>query len=257
MTTDFGYKDPFIAEMKGVILSINRNASIIDLTHDIQTFNIDEAAFVINSSYKYFPDGSLHIVVIDPGVGSSRRAMIIRSDKHYFVGPDNGVFSLILNGDKLARCVEIANAKYVLKMQSPTFQGRDIFAPAAAWLSSGVDLSEIGPEIEDPTLIAFPIPQISEAGLTGEVIYVDRFGNAITNITERDLAKIGDDWVMQLEGLIPTLSKYYSELQIGKLGCLVNSSGHLEIFSYRGSAAALFNVGIGNRIVVSAASKLR
>ena len=127
LTTDFGYKDPFTSEMKGVILSINPYASIVDITHDIEPFNIIEAAFVIVSAHRYFPSGTIHVVVIDPGVGSERRPIILETNGHLFVGPDNGVFSGIVQEAQSAECVEISNDKYVLQKESPTFQGRDVF----------------------------------------------------------------------------------------------------------------------------------
>jgi S-adenosylmethionine hydrolase len=251
LTTDFGYKDPFIAEMKGVILSINPYASIVDITHDIEPFNIAEAAFVIGSSYRYFPSRTIHAVVVDPGVGSERRPLIIETRGHMFVGPDNGVFSSILQEAQSAECVEILNTDYVIRKESPTFQGRDVFASVAAWLSRGVSLSDVGPRLAAPITIRIPGSQMLERGLTGEVLYIDRFGNAITNITEKDLALIGSYYQVEIKGHSVSPVAYYARAAAGALNCLVNSSGYLEIFSYRDSASGRFEIRKGDAIVVS------
>lgn len=251
LTTDFGCKDPFIAEMKGVILSINPYVSIIDVTHDIEPFNIPEAAYVIGSSHKYFPSGTIHAVVVDPGVGSERRPVIIKVDGHLFVGPDNGVFSGILRDSQSAECVEISNDKYMIRKESPTFQGRDVFAPAAAWLSRGIGLSEFGPGLSLPVTIRIPGPQMTGHGLEGGVLYIDRFGNAITNITEKDLALIGKDYRIDFRGHSVSQAAYYAQAASGGLNVLVNSSGHLELFSFRGNAARLFGIKIGDVVSVS------
>ena len=211
LTTDFGYKDPFIAEMKGVILSINPNASIVDITHDIEPFNIADAAFVIGSSYRYFPFRTIHVVVVDPGVGSKRRPLIIETRGHMFVGPDNGVFSSILQEARTAECVEILNADYMMRDKSPPFQGRDVFASVAAWLSRGIGVSEVGPRLTAPITIRIPGSQMLEQGLTGEVLYIDRFGSAITNITEKDLALLGSDYLIEIKEHFVSPVAYYAQ----------------------------------------------
>ncbi len=251
LTTDFGYKDPFISEMKGVILSINPYAAIVDITHDIEPFNILEAGFVIGSSHRYFPSGTIHVVVVDPGVGSTRLPLIIETSGHMFVGPDNGVFSCILQETRLAECVEISNDKYVIRKESPTFQGRDVFAPAAAWLSRGVRISEFGPKLTATKTIGITRPQVTESELTGEVLYIDRFGNAITNITEKDLAPIGRDYRLGIKGYSVSPITHYAQAASGGLSCLVNSSGYLEIFSYLDNAARLFEIMKGDVVTVS------
>ena len=137
LTTDFGYSDPFVGQMKGVMLSINPDLKIVDITHDIESHCIEDASFVLYNSYKYFPEGTIHVVVVDPGVGSSRRAIILKVEGHYFVMPDNGLISYVVK-DKYFKAVKIENKKYILRAESPTFQGRDVFAPVSAWLSRGV-----------------------------------------------------------------------------------------------------------------------
>jgi len=250
LTTDFGYKDPFTAEMKGVILSISPSAVIVDITHGIEPFNIPEAAFVIGSSFKYFPSGTVHIVVVDPGVGSERRPIIVGAGDHFFVGPDNGVFSAILQQALPSRCFHISNQAYMLLKQSPTFQGRDIFAPVAAWLLKDISPSDAGHEIFDPLVTMIPRPCMTSGVLSGEVIYLDQFGNAITNITARDLEPLGNCYMVLIKEhhLIPV--NYYAQSSPGSLSCLVNSSGHLEIFAFRNNASRSSAIGKGDAVFV-------
>jgi S-adenosylmethionine hydrolase len=247
LTTDFGYGDLFVAEMKGVILSINPQAVIVDITHDVEPFDIVEAALIIGYSSAFFPSGTIHVVVVDPGVGSDRKPIIVRAGGNYFVGPDNGVFSRI-TPDK---SVEIAGDKYMIRRDSPTFQGRDIFAPVAAWLSRGVLLSEFGPEIAACKSIDIAGPELIGNELRGEVIHVDRFGNIITNITETNLSQIGKEYQVYVKSKPVGRAAFYSQARPGVLNCLVNSSGHLEIFSYRNSAASQFGISKGDIVVVS------
>jgi len=250
LTTDFGYKDPFTAEMKGVILSIKPSAVIVDITHGIEPFDILEAAFVIGSSFKYFPAGTVHIVVVDPGVGSGRRSMIIEAGDHFFVGPDNGVFSAVLQGASSKKCFHIAKPQYMLAKDSPTFQGRDIFAPVAAWLLNGISPSDAGPEISDPTVIIVPRPSITSEGISGKVIYLDQFGNAITNISAVDLAPFGNHYTVQIKENHFVPVNHYAQSSPGSLSCLVNSSGHLEIFTSCNNAARLFGIAKGDAVLV-------
>jgi S-adenosylmethionine hydrolase len=250
LTTDFGYKDPFTAEMKGVILSLNSSSIIVDITHGIEPFNILEAAFVIGSSFKYFPSHTVHIVVVDPSVGSDRRSIIIEAGDHFFVGPDNGVFSAILQGASSTKCFHIANQSYMLAKESPTFQGRDIFAPVAAWLLNGISPSDVGPEISDPTVIIIPRSSKISEGLSGKVIYVDQFGNAITNITAGDLEPFATGYTVQIKENHFVPVNHYAQSSADSLSCLVNSSGHLEIFTSRNNASRLFGIGTGDAVFV-------
>src|SRR5271157_3055772 len=176
LTTDFGYKDPFVAQMKGVILSINPDVTIVDITHLIHPQDIDEAAYIIGSSFSYFPSGTIHVVVVDPGVGSERKALILEAGGHYFIGPDNGVFSHILK--RPFSLHRITEEKYMLSKASPTFQGRELFAPVAASLSTGLEPGEFGSPVEDFVVLSIPLPRVGRSAISGEVIYIDSFGNA-------------------------------------------------------------------------------
>ncbi|MGO9016479.1 MAG: S-adenosyl-l-methionine hydroxide adenosyltransferase family protein [Dissulfurispiraceae bacterium] len=250
LTTDFGYKDPFVAEMKGVILSINPHAIIVDITHSIQPQDIEEAAYIIGSSFGYFPSGTIHIVVVDPGVGSRRKALILDNGGFYFVGPDNGVFSHILGLSQPVKGVYITEERYMRSNASPTFQGRDLFAPAGAWLSKGLPPGEFGPPAKDFGTFPVPRSEVTHGGISGQVIYVDSFGNAITNITGADLTSFAGHYVVEINNAIIQPVKYYAQAGEKSLSCLVNSSGYLELFVNKGNAAEQYGIKKGDRVIV-------
>jgi len=257
LTTDFGCEDPFAGVVRGVILSINPRAIIIDLTHGIRPHDISEAAFVIGINYRYFPKGSIHVAVVDPGVGSKRRPIMVEADHHYFVGPDNGIFSHVFGaGHEILQVIHINAAHYFLSSHSPTFQGRDVFAPVAAWFSKGVDISKFGELITDYEKIPLALPTMTPEGvMQGEVILIDRFGNAITNITNTDIEKIlalsPDGRIMSvIKGIGAAFKQYYSEAEEGKLCALINSSGYLEFFINRSNAASEYGVSPGEKVKV-------
>ncbi|MGC8659781.1 MAG: SAM hydrolase/SAM-dependent halogenase family protein [Desulfomonilaceae bacterium] len=249
LTSDFGYRDGFVAQMKGVILGINPNVRLIDTTHDIEPFSMLSAALVLNGFYKYFPDGSIHLVVVDPGVGSTRRGLVLRSRGHYFVGPDNGVFSLIYLDDDSVEIREIQDSKLIARQPHPTFHGRDIFAPVAAHLSKGTDFAEIGSLISDPERINFPRVVEIDSGVEGRVIHIDRFGNLSVNIHSMMLDRpIKEICVGSTK--ISKLSKTFSDVEKHESVALINSFGLLEIGMNRTSAADRLGVGIGARVRV-------
>lgn len=248
LTTDFGYKDPFIGEMKGVILSINPSAAIVDIIHEIEPHDIEHAAFIIGTSHKYFPLGTIHVVVVDPGVGSERRAIAAEAGGHYFIGPDNGIFSYVLSSAKEPKAVHLTEEKYMLDRESPTFQGRDVFAPVAAWLSRGTKIDEFGSAIEDCRLFEIPLPTVEKDKITGRVIYIDRFGNAIANIKHSDLSVFGEKFAIEVKGMVVHPLKFYSQADDKDLHCLINSSGYLELFVNTGSASGEFSIRKGEKV---------
>lgn len=257
LTTDFGYRDPLAAIMKGVILSINPAAHIIDITHDIRKYNIREAALIVGMSYHEFPPRTIHMAVTDPGVGSVRRPILVSSNDHYFIGPDNGVFSLVTSPDsRHCRVYHITAAHYFRKDRSATFHGRDIFAPVAAWLSKGIEAMNFGEEIDDFLRLQFPVPSMpTKTALEGEVVYVDTFGNAITNIGMQDLASLrsarpGGSIRIVMKGREVPFKEYYSQAEDKDLYALINSLDRLELFVYRGSAVAEYSINIGDPIGV-------
>ncbi|MEM2914122.1 MAG: SAM-dependent chlorinase/fluorinase [Candidatus Bathyarchaeia archaeon] len=191
LLSDFGLRDPYVAEMKAVIISICPTAIIVDISHEIKKFDIRMGAFVLAESAPYFPEGTIHVAVVDPGVGTKRRPIIIETKQSIYVGPDNGLLMLSAQREKIKHVYEIANPKYMRKDVSDTFHGRDIFSPVAAHLAKGIAASDLGPEICDPVVPGFVKPVVLNSEIEGEFIHIDDFGNLVSNITLRDLEEIG------------------------------------------------------------------
>ncbi|MFQ6093680.1 MAG: S-adenosyl-l-methionine hydroxide adenosyltransferase family protein [bacterium] len=239
LTTDFGTQDGFVGAMKGVILSINPQAVVVDITHEIEAQDVMGAAFVLSHSCRSFPEGTVHIAVVDPGVGSARRPILLQTKRYFFVGPDNGLFSFVSDLDDTVRAIELTEPKYFLSPVSDTFHGRDIFAPVAAYLSLGVDPDELGPELKDYQRIPFPEPAVSEEGIEGQVVHIDRFGNLITNIDRRIFNDVVGEGRVRIElgpVRVEGVSHSYSEVGEGSPLAIFGSSGYLEISVNRGSA---------------------
>ena len=243
LTTDYGTRDAFVASMKGIILKTNPQAQIYDITHEIAPQDIWEAAFTLKSAYAQFPKGTIHLAVVDPGVGSGRRPIIVVTEGYYFVGPDNGLFSLIYRDSERIRVHHITAGHYFIASPGPTFHGRDIFAPVAAALTKGVPSGNFGDEITDFVKLNVPVPKRTENSIDGHVVHADRFGNVITNITYKELqslipegAQMGQISVTVMGKVIKGLRKFYAEAAAGEPGAIINSSGHLEIFLFRQNA---------------------
>jgi len=252
LTTDFGLSDPFVGAMKGVILGINRSVHLVDVAHGIAPQDILEGALALEAAVPFFPPGTIHLAVVDPGVGSARRALGVSVGGHLFVGPDNGLFTFLFAEPEWT-AVSLEASAYRLPEASRTFHGRDVFAPAAAYLSLDVPLHSFGPQVADPVRIPWPGACRGADALVGEVVHADRFGNLVTSITARDLAPLGPDssLVVEVEGtVIPGLSAAYAERSSGELGAIVGSSNRLELFIRGGSARARLGVGRGARVVV-------
>src|SRR4030042_3008441 len=257
LTTDFGYKDPFIGIMKGVILNINPVVQIVDITHGISPQNVIEAALSIEMSFAAFPHKTIHVIVVDPGVGSSRRPILVVTDYHYLVGPDNGVFSRIysLKHESLT-VIHITAEHYFLPNRSTTFHGRDVFAPVAAWLSKGINVINFGDPVTDYVNIRIPVPVMTKEDLMeGEVIYIDSFGNVITNIQTQKLDELfksnpnGKLKVVVKDKEAPT-KNYYSQAEDKGLYSLMNSFGYLELFMRNGNASSNFGIAVGEKVGV-------
>ena len=256
LTTDFGYKDPFVGIMKGVILNINPLANIVDITHGISPQNIVEAAFTIETSFASFPSKTIHVVVVDPGVGSVRRPILVITDHYYFVGPDNGIFSQIYNLSESLNVIQLTAEHYFMPQISSTFHGRDIFAPAAAWLSRGINVSNFGDPIDDYVNIPIPVPVMpSKNIIEGEAIYIDRFGNVTTNIKTQNIdellgSKPEGKFRVIVKGSEAPLKNYYSEAADDGLYSLINSFGYLELFEKKGNASSDFGIAVGEKVGV-------
>jgi len=257
LLTDFGDRDWFVASMKGVILTINPHATIVDLSHQIAPHRIDEAGFFLTSCYREFPEGTIHVVIVDPGVGSARRAMIVKSARYFFLAPDNGVLTDIFDGEQSVEVREIDQRKFRRESPGRTFDGRDLFAPAAARLAKHEPFESYGPVIGDYRTIPIVQPSWEQTILVGQIVYVDRFGNLISNLAPAHLeevcavAKRRNPLIRIDERIIEGLVSSYSEGVAGKLSALINSNGRLEIFLKEASAAELLQVERGERIEVS------
>nr|MBI3614882.1 SAM-dependent chlorinase/fluorinase [Nitrospirota bacterium] len=190
LLTDFGLRDYFVASMKGVILNINSQARIVDLSHDVAPQQIDEAAYLLKSSYRYFPDGTVHVAVVDPGVGSTRRALLVSTSRYYFVAPDNGLLSYIFDEELSVEVRVIENKQYRLDSEGATFDGRDFFAPAAAWLTKGQSPGSFGRLTRDYVKLPIEEPAVAHKVLSGHIVYVDHYGNLISNITPLHLKEL-------------------------------------------------------------------
>jgi S-adenosylmethionine hydrolase len=252
LTSDFGLKDPYVAEMKGVILTINPQATIIDVTHSVEKFDIRVGAFVLGSAAPYFPKDTIHLAVIDPDVGAERRAILIQTKRGFFVGPDNGVLMLAAQNQGIEHLYKLSNPKFMLPKVSSTFHGRDVFAPAAAYLDRGVKPSEFGPEITKAATIKFPSVERRNGSLIGEVWHIDDFGNIITNISKKDLPRKREVNVKFL-GVLQNISfgKTYSKAKLHEPLALIGGHGFLEIALNQGNAAEKFHVKAGDKIEVS------
>lgn len=252
LITDFGHKDPFVGIMKGVIFGINPNASTIDLSHGIPPQDLVAAALVLRYAAPFFPSGTIHIAVVDPDVGSKRRPLLIESEGCCFIGPDNGILSLALEGKKVSRMIELSNQSYHLKPTSATFHGRDIFAPVAAYLSLGVPPQDCGEPVNDLARLAWPQVTKTKGRLLGKVIYIDGFGNLITNIRDRDLSPFqAEKLTVSVAGVtIRGLAPHYSSGEEKSYAALINSWGLLEISSFKGNAQLLCGAKIGDKVFV-------
>lgn len=260
LTTDFGLKDPFVGLIKGVILGINPDALIVDLTHNVSRHNIFEASQVISMSYGYFPSSSIHVVVVDPGVGGSRRPIMVISKGHYFIGPDNGVFLHVFEeadaGD--LKVIHLTASHNFLQMSGSTFHGRDIFAPVAARFSKGVDSSMFGDEITDYVKIPSLRATIENGNqIKGAVVYIDNFGNVITNIRKDKVEDIkaatsGGELVVVYKDMRFPMADYYEDSPASgvKPSSIINSFGLVELYSFKDSAAEKFNISIGDEVSV-------
>ena len=254
LTTDFGHDDAFVGIMKGVIFNIAPGARIVDICHQIEPGRLVQAAYVLQSAWRWFPKKTVHVVVVDPGVGSERKALAAECKGHRFVGPDNGVLTATLGPS--ARYHEISNPQYFHQPVSSTFHGRDVFAPAGAWLAKGTSLSKMGSKVADPVALDLPIPEVREKKVKGQVVYIDRFGNLTSNITARTLKDRfkGEEKNLRVKvgaKTITGLSSSYNQRRKGSIGAIVNSWDMLEIFCSGGHAARKLGLKTGAAITAS------
>ncbi|MGI9536334.1 MAG: SAM hydrolase/SAM-dependent halogenase family protein [Desulfocapsaceae bacterium] len=256
LTTDFGQIDEYVGVLKGVILSINPEAAIIDLSHAIPPQDIGRAAALISRNHKYFPATSIHLCIVDPGVGTDRRIIVVEACSQVFLGPDNGIFSRIFEADEMAKVYELTNRNWFLEEISNTFHGRDIMAPTAARLSLGASIGESGPSVtkESCLIIAASLPLCSDSEISGEIITIDRFGNLITNIEKIHLDRLVLENGLKIRinsSAVRFNQTSYENLPEHLPAALLNSNNLLEICIKNGSAADILDVKIGDKILVT------
>ena len=257
LLTDFGTADYFVGAMKGVILTINRSASIVDITHEIPPQDIESGAFTLLTCYRDFPAGTIHVAVVDPGVGSSRRAIVVRAGSQYFVGPDNGLFSYVYDREGSFEVFHVTASDYFRPSPSATFHGRDVFAPVAAALSKGIDPQALGPRITDAVRLPSLSPTADNGGnLHGRIIHIDHFGNCITNFTRPDLPDSQSVKLLVNSTSIETFRQFFTDEHgsADEIFAIWGSAGFLEIAVNRASAAALLRVKRGDAVVLALAT---
>jgi S-adenosylmethionine hydrolase len=252
LTTDFGYQDSFVGVMKGVIAGINPQARVIDITHGIPPQDILAGALTLRHAVQYFPRGTIHVAVVDPGVGSARRPLLMERDGDYFIGPDNGVLSLAVENIESIRIVHLSNSAYYLQPINKTFHGRDIFAPAAAHLSLGVPATAFGEPLDQIVRVAIPEIVRKERSIEGEIVYIDNFGNLFTNVCAHDLTGLPGD---QIEVVVRSvrirgLSQNYAAPRGGGFVAILNSWDLLEIAAYQDNAQKRTGAKIGDKIEI-------
>jgi S-adenosyl-L-methionine hydrolase (adenosine-forming) len=255
-TTDFGLNDHYVGTMKGVILNINPEAQIVDICNAVQSFDVLDGALTIVQAYRYFPSDTVHMVIVDPGVGTTRRPLLVTTEKHFFIAPDNGVLSFVFEREERISVRHITASHYYLQPVSSTFHGRDVFSAVAGWLSKGVEVAKFGDEITDYTRFAAPRPKpVNDKLLKGVVLKVDKFGNLITNITPNDLPQLFSPEPPPFKVLIgkseiSKMTQSYAEGTPGEVFVILNSMGYLEIACHRGAAAHIVGAGKGSDVGV-------
>ena len=252
LTTDFGLDDWFVGTMKGVILRLGPRCQVVDITHGIPSGDIRAGAFALAAAYRYFPRGTIHVAVVDPGVGGERAGVAVQTTRYCFIGPDNGVLSLALAREKIKAIRRLENGRFFLQPVSRTFHGRDVFASVAAHLSKGASFRSLGPEVDEFVRLEWPEPKVRGREVRWQVVYLDRFGNGITNLTAAHLAKLGcSPWSVRLRrGRSFRVAAFYQALPVGKPAGVVSSTGFLEIAANGRSAAEVLGLKVGDPVHV-------
>ena len=254
LTTDYGFNDYLVGTLKGVILKINPDATIVDVTHSVAPYDVMDGALAIAAAYRYFPPKTIHVVIVDPGVGSERRPLLVSGETQLFVAPDNGVLSLVYENETYLTVRSITAEHYFIQPVSRTFHGRDVFAPVAAWLSKTWQMSSFGEEIQDFKRFSLPKPRVAEGQLNGLVLRVDTFGNLMTNFTPADLPdmttkdgklriQVGDKEVNRLVGT-------FTEGEPGEPVAMIGSSGFIEIVVNKGNASRTLGANRGAAVAI-------
>ena len=256
--TDFGTTDPYVGAMKGAALSVNPDVQLVDLSHEVVPHDIADAGYVLGQAFRYYPAGTVHVAVVDPGVGSERRILAAEVEGHVLMAPDNGLLSVALRGAEPARTIAVANTAYYRHPVSLTFHGRDVFAPVAAHLTLGVALDAMGAAVADYVRAAVATARRGAGVVEGEVIHVDHFGNLITNISRQDVEALRHESPGELAvsiGATPVgpLYRTYAEVGVGDLLAVIGGGGLLEVSANQSSAADVLGVGRRTAVRVAAA----
>jgi S-adenosyl-L-methionine hydrolase (adenosine-forming) len=256
LTTDYGINDHLVGTLKGVILKINPDVTIVDITHNVTAYDLLDGALAIGSAYSYFPAKTIHVVVVDPGVGTARRPLLVSASNQYFIAPDNGVLSVIYEREKEGLVVRHANVEhYYLSPLSKTFHGRDVFAPVASWLSKGWQTASMGDEITDYKKFSIPRPKGSDGTLKGAVLRTDAFGNLITNFRSEDLPEsVLNGGAIKLQVGTHQVTRFVDTFASGNNGeaiAYLGSSGFLEIGVNKASAARTLSIGRGTAVILT------
>ncbi|MGQ0735311.1 MAG: SAM hydrolase/SAM-dependent halogenase family protein [Acidobacteriota bacterium] len=251
--SDFGTRDHYAGTMKAVVLSVCPDATLVDIGHEIPPHDVVAGALELAACYRYFPAGTVFLVVVDPGVGSSRRGLAAETADYKFVAPDNGVLTGVFLDTPPKRVVELTERKYARATVTRTFEGRDRFAPAAGWLAKGVGITTFGRSVTDYQMLALAMPTVADDEIVGEVVRVDRFGNLITNIDRKAFDRVAQDVGIAIrvgDREVPRMVATYAEAATGELCALFGSTDHLEVAVHAASAAAMVGVGLGAAVTV-------
>lgn len=254
--TDFGHQDPFVGIMKGVILSVCPTAVVVDLCHETATYDVLGGSFLLQSAGRYFPTGTIHVAVVDPGVGGPRRPILAQIDDQFFVAPDNGLLSYPMACGRVQAVRVITAREYLLPSRSATFHGRDVFAPVAGHLARGVPPERFGPEVADPVRLPIPRPRRDPSDrLVGEIVWIDHFGNCVTNIPAEALEAFAAGQTRPLRTVLDgrevgPVVRFFAEVARGGGGAVIGSTGHLELFINQGHLARKWGVGTGASVIV-------
>ena len=254
LLSDFGTRDHYVGTMKGVIVGICPDATIVDVTHEIAPHDVLDGALELAASYRYFPAGTIFVAVVDPGVGSSRRGIAAEIGDYRFVCPDNGLLTLVARENPPRKVVELTERRYARPTVSRTFEGRDRFAPAAAWLAKGIQLAALGRNLPDVQKLEIPQPQFENGLVSGAVMRVDRFGNLVTNIDRKTFEKFGREGALQIaagSAVVGRLVATYSEMRPGEVCALFGSTDHLELAANAGSAAQMLGLERGAAVRIT------
>ncbi len=249
LTTDFGLHDPYVAAMKGSMLAIAPDVSLVDVSHQVPPQDVASGAYVLSGAYRYFPPGTVHLAVVDPGVGSARRAIVVETADYRFVGPDNGLFSAVFQRERNWNAVEIRNEKYFRSTVSPTFHGRDIFGPIAAHLCNGAPVAELGPPVSDPERLDLWSIQEEDGVIAGRIVHIDRFGNGVSNLSRKRVGG-GEVRVRVGESVFAGICRTYAGVPEGEALVLYGSEDTLEVAVNGGSAAEALGVQRGDSMIV-------